>query len=502
MRERVSMSVATPGTGSGAFAWRRALVYGWGLSGRAAAELLADRGCAILAVEDGKVPEEIALRGADGSPVELVARRADQVEELPGDVDLVVVSPGVPQDRPLLRAARERGVTTVGELELGSRAAGSEMVAITGSNGKSTTTELTGALLRAAGHEALVCGNIGLPLSRCALRARSEPESAGQPRVYVVEVSSFQLETVEGFRPRVAALLNLSPDHIDRHGSYAAYAAAKRRLFERQGSGDVAVLNADDAAVASTELPPKVRRRLFSRLGPVEDGAHLVVGEGTSGEGGERRTVVLEPGGEPVVGLDEIRLRGEHNAENVLAACAIADAYLAGAQRHRLAAALRSFAGLPHRMQRIAEVAGVEWFDDSKGTNVGATVKSLEGFCERQVHLILGGTGKGADFTGLRQPVERAARRVYLIGTSADQIAGTLEGVVPIERCGDLETAVRSAAARARSGEAVVLSPACASFDQFRDYAHRGEVFQQLVQGLSGAEGGAAGTVGTEVGDG
>jgi UDP-N-acetylmuramoylalanine--D-glutamate ligase len=329
---------------------------------------------------------------------------------------------------------------------------------------------MTGHLLRHAGIATEVCGNIGLPLTEVA---------DGEPgRTFVVELSSFQLETTDTFRPRAAALLNLSPDHLDRYADMAAYAAAKQRIFRRQGAEDVAVLNADDAAVAALRVPS--HRRRFSRRA---DGVQKVV-DGCAVVG----DVVVEAGsGRHLfhVGYD-VPLPGPHHLENAMAASLLAMA--AGVPAESLAAGLRSFRGLPHRTEPVGEVDGILFFDDSKGTNVGATAMALQGFCDHSVHLILGGRGKG---TGLGEElvelIRTKARRVYLIGEEAARFGRELAGVVPLHHSERLEVAVREAAAAARSGDTVLLSPACASFDQFRNYHHRGEVFQQLVRDLLGS---------------
>jgi UDP-N-acetylmuramoylalanine--D-glutamate ligase len=377
----------------------------------------------------------------------------------------------VPPQRPLLAAARRAGLPIIAEVELAFPFLDGPVVGITGSNGKSTTTALTGALLRAAGLPVEVCGNIGRPLSAVV---------EGPPgRVFVVELSSFQLEATETFRPRAAALLNLSPDHLDRYPDLAGYGGAKQRIFRLQGPEDTAVLNADDPWVA--DLAVRARRRRFSLRGPVDDGAWL---------DGER---VVEGGPPPDAAPVELFRRGElplagvHNLENAMAAALLARAM--GVEPAALRAGLASFHGLPHRLERVAEEGGVVWYDDSKGTNVAATARAVEGFPDRSVHLILGGRNKGADPADLRPTVERKAARLYLIGESAADFERALGDLAPVERAGTLAEAVRRARRSARPGEAVVLSPACASFDQFRDFADRGRQFQALVRE---AVGGAA----------
>lgn len=458
--------------------WRRAVVYGLGASGTAAAELLLARGVEVLGV-DGRRESDLDLGSLAGREGFRVAPEGEEAE-LPEGADAVVVSPGVPGERPLLRAAREAGLPVIGEVELAFPLLEGTVVAITGSNGKSTTTALTGAMIEASGRTVEVCGNIGRPLAACV---------DGPPgRVFVVELSSFQLETVDTFRPRAAALLNLAPDHLDRYDDLLDYGEAKRRIFARQGPGDVAVLNADDAWTAA--LAPHGRKRLFSRRRVVEDGCYL--------EGGRVLEAVPSAAPRALFAAADVPLAGVHNLENAMAAALLARAV--GAEPEAIADGLAGFRGLPHRLERVAEAGGVTWYDDSKGTNPAAVLKSLEGFDDGSVHLILGGRNKGADFADLRQAVARKARRLYLIGEAAGEAAGALQGTVPHEHAVTLRAAVTLAADHAKPGEVVVLSPACASFDQFRNFAHRGRVFQALVRERLGLEDAADG--GGEASDG
>jgi UDP-N-acetylmuramoylalanine--D-glutamate ligase len=448
----------------GSAEWRRVLVYGLGISGRAATRLLRSHGVEVVGV-DRRGRDELELEGLERDPgIELWL--GSDPEELSPDLDGVVVSPGVPLERPLLSKARAAGMPVVAEVELGFLLANGPVIGITGSNGKSTTTAMTGELLRAAGYQVEVCGNIGRPLSACV--------EGEEGRVFVTELSSFQLEAIDTFRPQAAALLNLSADHLDRHCNLDIYAAAKRAVFRNQKDDDVAVLNADDPRVAATEV--SVRRRLFSRRGPVEDGLYL---EGDS--------VMEAIPGLPAAELfhrGDLALPGPHNLENAMAAALLGRAVGAGWAGMR--PALSGFAGLPHRLERVQERAGVTWFDDSKGTNVAATARSLEGFAEGAVHLIVGGRSKANNVAALAPVVRRKVRRLYLIGEAAEQIDEALGEVVPTEICGNLERAVSSAAVRARPGDSVVLSPACASFDQYRDFVERGLHFQSLVRALDG----------------
>jgi UDP-N-acetylmuramoylalanine--D-glutamate ligase len=435
--------------------FERVLVYGLGLSGRAAARLLLAHGATVVAVDD-KAVEAGDLEGK----IELLHTR-----ELPLDVELVVVSPGVPLDMPILQQARRWGVPVIAEVELAFPFLNGPMVAITGSNGKSTTTAMAGAMVRAAGLPVEVCGNIGEPLA---------DKVEGPPgRVFVVELSSFQIEGIVTLHPKAAALLNLAEDHLDRYGTMEAYADAKRRLFRDMDETDVAVLNADDPETLRT--PTRARRRLFSRLSQVEDGCFATE---------DGRVIEVSPGSPDaeLFHASDVPLAGVQNLENAMAAALLARAV--GVPATAIIEALRNFHGLPHRLEKVGERDGVAFYDDSKGTNPGATMKAIEGFADGTVHLILGGRNKDADLAALTPMIRRKARRAYLIGEAAEEFAAALAGAVPFERSETLGRAVRSAAAQARRGEAVVLSPACASFDQFRNFNHRGDVFQELARAV------------------
>ena len=453
--------------------WQRVLVYGLGLSGVSAARFLRRRGVAVVGVDAR--PAAMLDLGALVEDEGVMVLSGEEPRDLPAGIDGLVLSPGVPADRPLVAAARSRGIPVIAEVELAFPFLNGPLVGITGSNGKSTTTAMTGHLLRHAGLPVEVCGNIGVPLTAVA-------DGPGG-RTFVVELSSFQLETTDTLRPVAAALLNLSPDHLDRYAGMEAYAAAKQRIFLRQGADDVAVLNADDAAVAP--LPAPGRRRWFSRTSAVPDGAYLT--------GADVREASAYGGrGEPLFSLADIPLPGPHHQENAMAAALLALA--AGVPAEALPAAMRAFRGLPHRTEPVGEVGGVRYFDDSKGTNVGATAKALEGFADGTVHLILGGRGKG---TGLGEQlvelIRRKVRRVHLIGEAAEAFRQELDGVAPWHLAERMEVAVAAAAEEAREGDAVLLSPACASFDQYRNYGHRGDHFQELVRALAPAEGRSGG---------
>ena len=372
-------------------------------------------------------------------------------------IDLVCVSPGLSLEEPVIRAALSRGLPVLGDFELFAWHNTQPVLAITGTNGKTTVTALTGHLLRAAGLDCAVAGNIG-PAVLEALMRRAAP-----PAAWVLELSSYQLETTWALKPLAAAMLNVSEDHLDRYAGVEDYAAAKARVFR---GARLQVLNRDDARALAMAAPgmPQVTFGL---------------GAPSSAKDFGLRDGLLCRGEAPIMSAAELKIHGSHNIANALAACALASALV---PLQALAPGLRSFEGLPHRLQRIAERRGVEWYDDSKGTNVGATVAALEGLGKPAV-LILGGDGKGQDFSPLAGVVARHARQVLLIGRDAARIEQALAGL-PTERCASLEEAVARAAACARPGDAVLLSPACASFDMFRDYRHRGEVFAAAVRTL------------------
>jgi UDP-N-acetylmuramoylalanine--D-glutamate ligase len=411
--------------------------------------MLTVRGEEVVGVDSGSpivnLPMFDAHLGVDG--VDLLGERG---------IRTVVKSPGVPNDAPVVVAARERGIEVLGELELAWRLLPNRFVAVTGTNGKTTTVELLGAIWRAAGLPVAVAGNVGTPLS--SLVGLLDPAAT-----VICEASSFQLEDTAAFAPEVAVLLNVTEDHLDRHGDLAAYQAAKERIFAEQGE--------EDWAVTPPALRPRGRARWLG-FGPGAD-ADVAGGE-------------LRFRGEALMPVDELRLRGAHNVENALAATASA---LAGSAVDPAAVveALRSFAGVEHRLEDVATVGGVLYVNDSKATNPASAVRGIEGF-EGGVHAILGGSLKQGGFTGLRDAIGSRCRAAYLIGTAAERLAEDLEGVAPLVRSGTLEQAVADATAAAQAGEVVLLSPACASFDAFRDYEQRGARFKELIAALEAAE--------------
>lgn len=435
----------------------KTLVIGAAKSGVAAANFLARRGEPVVLTDREANP-------ALPYPLDPVVDRAFGVHgaSVLDGVGEIVLSPGVPMTIPLLQEARARGIHVIGEIELAYRYLKGSVVAVTGSNGKSTTTALIGEILKVAGRQPIVAGNIGEPLIASLDLER--------PRTYVLELSSFQLETVETFHANVALLLNITPDHMDRYPTFGAYAAAKYRIFRNQESGDTAILNAIERREVPRDSP--VRQWRFSASRQVEHGAWL--------EGDE--LVLCVGGDERRIARGALKLQGQANVENALAAWLAARAV--GVDDVDVQIAFGTFAGLPHRMVLVRELDGVRWINDSKGTNVDATLKSLEGFAPSSVILILGGKDKAGEFERMRDLVQEKARVVLTIGAAATRIAEALDGAAEIVEAGHMEQAVEWAREHAKSGETVLLSPACASFDQYRNFEHRGAHFEGLVRGL------------------
>lgn len=436
----------------------RVLVLGLGKTGWSCVRYLTGEGCAVTVADSRAEPPMLAelRRSSPGVAVHTGELDAALLE----GQDMVVVSPGLSPQESILRQARACGTEIVGDIELFARATPAPVIAITGSNGKSTVTALAGELLRSSGHRVLVGGNIGTP----ALDLLAEPT----PEAYVLELSSFQLETTTSLACIVASVLNVSPDHMDRYRDVSAYADAKARILRGAGA---TVLNRDDALVMAM-APRSAAVRTFGRgepAGPREYGLRR--------HGG---ALWLARGRTPLVEAGSLRLLGDHNALNALAALAIAESFGAEADAAMLEA-LCAFAGLPHRAELVAEIAGVRWINDSKGTNVGATVAAVKGGSAPLV-LIAGGIGKGADFTPLREALAPRARLVILIGRDAPTIAAALGPDIPQIHSADLRDAVSLAAQYAEPGDDVLLSPACASFDMFADFEHRGREFRRLVQ--------------------
>ncbi len=433
------------------------LVVGLARSGRAASLALRARGEHTVGVDAG-APE--GLEALVDAGVEL--HTGEEGVSLLERVGAVVKSPGVPREAPVIAAARARGLPVLGELELAWRLLGNEFVAVTGTNGKTTTVELIGHVHRAAGLPVAVAGNVGAALS--GLVGEIDPDVT-----IVCETSSFQLEDTLAFAPEAAVLLNIASDHLDRHATVEDYTAAKLQVFARQSRGDVAVLPAD----LDVELGEDVWRVTFGPP-PIQGGDPRSASVALDDDG------TIRWQGTPLLPAAEIALRGRHNACNAMAAAAVCLAR--GIDPDAVRAGLRTFAGVPHRLEEIARREDVLYVNDSKATNVASTIVALDAFAPGTVHLILGGQSKGQDFTPLRESVERDCQAVYLIGEDATLIASALAGMhVPLLECGELEQALEVAVSTARPGDVVLLSPACASFDRFADFEARGERFRELV---------------------
>ena len=430
----------------------RVVVVGMARSGEAAVRLLLGEGARVRAVDEK--PMEAVL----GIIVE------SQNEAAFRDAELVVISPGVPADLDLLEPVRARGVPVIGELELAAPFLRGKTIGITGSNGKTTTTALTGHILRESGIACQVGGNIGTPPAAMLDTSRDDKWN-------VLELSSFQLETIQTFRADVGVCLNVTPDHLDRHHTFENYAAAKGRLFETQRAEDFAVLNADDPTCVAYAAHAHGHVLWFSLERAVSPGACLAHEK-------------LRMDGELLLRTTEIPLRGRHNVENTMAAAVAA--HLAGASLAQIAAAVRTFPGVEHRLEMVREIDGVAYYNDSKATNVDATLKAIDAF-PGGLWVILGGKDKGSDYTVLREPLRAKARAALLIGAAARKIAAHLgQDSAPVMECGTLAAAVEEAHRSAEPGDTVLLAPACASFDQFENFEHRGRVFKELVNALAG----------------
>jgi UDP-N-acetylmuramoylalanine--D-glutamate ligase len=442
---------------------KRVLVVGLARTGVVTSLFSAGYGAIVTATDEkpeAALAEVAAKLRAAGVKLEFGAPgQATFLEQ-----DLIVLSPGVPAKLPQLELARSRGIPVWSEIELAWRFLRGKLIGITGSNGKTTTTSLVAHILKTAGIHTLVGGNIGVPLLALV-------ESSTDSTVTVAEISSFQLETIAEFRPEIGVLLNLTPDHLDRHASFDEYARAKMRMFENQLDRDAAVLNADDPEV-TRRMPTGPHIFWFSRQKRVASGTFLRDGQ----------IFFRTEGAEvPLARREEIPLRGEHNVENVLAACAAA--YLASAEPAAISSGVKTFRGVEHRLEFVAEIGGVVFYNDSKATNVDASLKAVEAFPGPLI-VILGGKDKDAPYIPLREPLQQRARLAILIGEAAEKIASELSGAVPLERAGTLERALQIAADSARAGDTVLLAPACSSFDQFENYEHRGRVFKELVARL------------------
>jgi UDP-N-acetylmuramoylalanine--D-glutamate ligase len=440
---------------------RQVIVAGGGRSGLAATELLLAKGARVSLTDVAEFQGAGELR-ARGVRVEVGPHRP----ELFAGADLVVLSPGVSPDQDAVRAARHAGVPVMGELELASRFVAGRIIAITGTKGKSTTTTLTARMLQEAGFQAPAGGNLGTALS-------AQVAASTASTLHVVETSSFQLETTDTFHPWIAVLVNLSPDHLDRHPSFAAYAAAKARIFANQTASDWAVVNADDAGSVELARDTPARRFDFALDADLEDGVTVREGDIVRRDAG--RTA-------PLVPLASVRLPGRHLLGDVLAAAAVG--CVAGVPPQAMRRAVETFTGLPHALELVAEIGGVRFVNDSKATNVVSAMRSLESF-ERGVVAIMGGRYKGGDFRDLRSIARARVDAIVAIGEAGDLIEEALGDVVPVRRAATLREAVRAAADEAETDGVVLLAPACSSFDMFRDYADRGDQFKAAVRELA-----------------
>ena len=445
------------------------VIVGMARSGMAAAEFLWKRGAHVTLSDNRPTSAlESEIRFLNERNIRYEA--GGHSKELFELADLVVVSPGVPLSLPVLQHAAQIGKTLISEIELASRYLRGKVIAITGTNGKTTTTTLVGEILRASGFRVQVGGNIGTPLI-------SLVESSNEDTWSVVELSSFQLEAVPTFRPDIAVILNITPDHLDRYPSFEAYAQAKLNIFENQISSDFAVLNLEDPSLQ--KAAGKIRSQVFWFSGSreVACGTHVVRGQ-----------IVFESGHrtEPVMPSDQVPLKGRHNIENVAAATTAAR--LVGIPPRSIADSIRNFKAVEHRLEPVADIKGVAFFNDSKATNVDATIKALEAF-ESGVILILGGRDKGGDFNVLRHLLQRRAKSVILLGEASDKIRTQLAGVVPMTQAQSMDDAVKQALHQAAPGDTVLLAPACASFDMFQNYEHRGREFKAAVRRLQGTGG-------------
>jgi UDP-N-acetylmuramoylalanine--D-glutamate ligase len=448
---------------------KKVLVVGLGKSGLAAAMFLRRRGAQVtvsdlrsaqaLSKEIPSLLEAGILVEAGGHGL-LTFRRQD----------LIVVSPGVPLSTPELVQVRNLGLPIIGELELAARFLQGNVLAITGSNGKTTTTSLCGEIFSAGGFETLVAGNIGLPVIEVVDQSKPGAWS-------VLEVSSFQLETTQSFHPRIAVILNITPDHLDRHGTFENYRAMKEKIFANQTGEDYLILNGDDPVAEQAASRAHSQIFWFSRSKIVRCGAFVMNGMVVFRASEQAKPV-------PVIPVSDIPLKGGHNVENVLAA--VCAACLANISAEAIAQAVASFRAVEHRLEFVASIQGVDYYNDSKATNVDATAKAIASF-PGNIHLILGGKDKDSDYTQLNALLRERVKAVYTIGSAAEKIEGQIAGVTKVIRAGNLEAAVDQAATQAEAGDVVLLAPACSSFDQFENYEQRGKAFKKTVMARSGA---------------
>jgi UDP-N-acetylmuramoylalanine--D-glutamate ligase len=454
---------------------KRVLVVGLGKSGVASALFLKSRGARVT-VSDSKPEAELHKQILPLLEQGIAVETGSHGDRTFRGQDLIVVSPGVPFDSPQLIQARNQGEKIIGEIELAAQFLPGPIAAITGANGKTTTTTLAGEILAASKIPVLVGGNIGTP-------AITFVDQATPGTWAVLEVSSFQLETIVDFRPRIAVILNITPDHLDRHKTFANYVAAKARIFENQRDDDFTILNADDPTTIGLAEQTLAQRFLFSRKKEIGQGAFVRNGAiFFRAHASVARTANAESREHDIMPLSEIPLKGAHNLENILAAISIG--MLAGAGPAQIRRAVQNFKAVEHRLEFVAKIAGVDYYNDSKATNVDATIKALESF-PANIHLILGGKDKGSDYTVLNDLLRARVKRVYTIGAAAAKIESQIHGAAEIDHAETLEKAIEHAAESAHPGDIILLAPACSSFDQFQNYEHRGQVFKQVVASLS-----------------
>src|SRR6201997_4462580 len=445
---------------------KRALVVGLGKSGVASALFMKAHGARVT-VSDTKSGDELRNEIPVLLDHGITVETGGHGDPTFRGQDRVVGSPGVPPAGPPLVQARTLGESVIGEIELAAQFLPGPIVAITGSNGKTTTTTLAGEIMAAGGFSALVGGNIGTPAISLADRAKAET-------IVVLEISSFQLETVQTFRPKVAVVLNITPDHLDRHRTFEVYTDAKARIFENQQQNDFAVLNADDPTCVAMAERTLAQVFWFSRLKEVKQGTWVEDGKIFFRDNSAQRELLQ---------VSDIPLKGAHNLENVLAAAC--SGILMGCAPEKIRQAVHNFKAVEHRLEFVATIGDVDYYNDSKATNVDATIKALESF-PANIHLILGGKDKGSDYTVLNDLLRHRVKRVYTIGAAAEKIESHIKGAAEIVHAETLENAIRRASAVAEPGDVVLLAPACASFDQFLSYNHRGRVFKEVVRALLG----------------
>lgn len=450
---------------------KRVTVFGLGRSGRAAADLLLDLGAQVTIIEEH--PGQVVESGSEGYELR-GARvfRGDQVVEGLRDLDLLVLSPGVSKDHPLVQSLGQRGIPIIGEIELAGWFLRAPVIAVTGTNGKSTTVRLIGSILQESGKRAFVGGNLGIPLCEAVPRP-THPSSAPDYEYIVAEVSSFQLETIHRFKPWIAALLNVTPDHLDRHPTQEDYRAAKQRIFENQTNQDWALINVDDPIVRSMAVSARAGICGFSLTQKVEQGLYLQGGEIRARMHGKEFSVARR---------EALPMRGNHNVANAMAAMSVG--LLCGCSIETMVRALQSTPIFEHALEVVREWQGITFVNDSKGTNVDATLKALHSF-EEPLVLILGGKDKGGDFSQLIDRIKHQVKGVVVIGEATPKIVQALNGIKPVISAASLTEAVSQAVTFAVSGDVVLFSPACASFDMFQNYHHRGLEFKRIVRELA-----------------